>query len=882
MDPRGAATPDDDFNSARRALDRGDLTEAMRRVAGALGEDPNHPEALPLLDEIIAADPDPLQLAPVDSASEPSSSIKAVHAYILSGQGRLGEAVDMLLDVIVSRPDVLYLDWILGWLQRPEAAGKLDMTKMAWFIGSLTEQFAALSAPYGGGRATLDRLPFFIQLIRRTQQPDTQFQAASVGMLRRLGHGEEAMKLAREAYAKEPGFQTAMAIAQAHEGRNDVDLALRAYQDALRFEPEDLNARMGMADLMANRNRVAEAIEVYKEILDREPDHDGALPSYYFLRFITDGKETWRNQLLDLAEADADNERARSLAQQVAPYIGYLPEPADAASNLLRAMGERGPGERRLTAVCLNRVEAPSNYLAFDELKTMPVTVTRIQSPDPRVPRAPVDYLLWRYEGTKPAVAVAPPDVHVASAVVEMAQQQYHLDAWRQMARRLANQMKPEHVADLLATMVYPPRPPQVARPAGWVYRVQVAAALVIAHLDTGWEGSVRKKALFSLVNGPMDWTVDAALLALSTVAREDDDACIDIDHLFRDLRQELPEDGGMCYHGMLLWCSLRLPNLPDEDRDDLRRRLREWRTTQEAQPHFQKALEHAENGEHDKGIEELSEAVQIHPDFAEAFEARANLYLRARTTTKQAIADFTQVIRLLPESGSAFLGRGQAFLKLGKFDLAIDDFSSAVRLMPDGWHPYLRRGLAHAAKKQHDLAIVDFTRVIELNPELPEAYLYRAFAHTDRGGCEQAIQDFTEHLRLNPRNAAACNFRARLHCRTGNYRAAIADHLQACELDPANGNTHNHLAWIWATCPQAELRDGPRALKYATEACELTTWKQPHCLDTLAAACATCGRFEEAVQRAEQAVELASESEKADYRSRLDLYRAGQAYHTT
>ena len=39
--------------------------------------------------------------------------------------------------------------------------------------------------------------------------------------------------------------------------------------------------------------------------------------------------------------------------------------------------------------------------------------VDKIQSPDPRVPKAPVDFTLWQYEGTTPSPAVDaadPPD----------------------------------------------------------------------------------------------------------------------------------------------------------------------------------------------------------------------------------------------------------------------------------------------------------------------------------------------------------------------------------------------------------------------------------------------------------------------------------------
>ena len=47
--------------------------------------------------------------------------------------------------------------------------------------------------------------------------------------------------------------------------------------------------------------------------------------------------------------------------------------------------------------------------------------------------------------------------------------------------------------------------------------------------------------------------------------------------------------------------------------------------------------------------------------------------------------------------------------------------------------------------------------------------------------------------------------------------------------------------------------------------------------LDTLAAAYAANGQFDEAVHWQSQAVELAEEAEKEDYRRRLALYEAGQ-----
>jgi tetratricopeptide (TPR) repeat protein len=112
-----------------------------------------------------------------------------------------------------------------------------------------------------------------------------------------------------------------------------------------------------------------------------------------------------------------------------------------------------------------------------------------------------------------------------------------------------------------------------------------------------------------------------------------------------------------------------------------------------------------------------------------------------------------------------------------------------------------------------------------------------------------------------------------------GNYEQALADNLEALRLVPDDPRTLNNLAWLWATCPKPEWRDGPKAVEHARKACELTESREVGSLDTLAAALAACGQFEEAVQWQRRAVELAPEAEKADYQTRLALFEAGQSY---
>jgi hypothetical protein len=66
-----------------------------------------------------------------------------------------------------------------------------------------------------------------------------------------------------------------------------------------------------------------------------------------------------------------------------------------------------------------------------------------------------------------------------------------------------------------------------------------------------------------------------------------------------------------------------------------------------------------------------------------------------------------------------------------------------------------------------------------------------------------------------------------------------------------------NNLAWLLSTCPRSELRDGPRAVALAIEACELSEWKQPAHLGTLGAAYAAVGRSHEAVTMQMRALQL-------------------------
>jgi serine/threonine protein kinase len=77
----------------------------------------------------------------------------------------------------------------------------------------------------------------------------------------------------------------------------------------------------------------------------------------------------------------------------------------------------------------------------------------------------------------------------------------------------------------------------------------------------------------------------------------------------------------------------------------------------------------------------------------------------------------------------------------------------------------------------------------------------------------------------------------------SGGYKYVIADYEAAAALSPDHASLFSDLGWLLASCPAAELRDGPQALIRATRACELTGWKSHRSIAILAAVYARLSR---------------------------------------
>jgi tetratricopeptide (TPR) repeat protein len=167
-------------------------------------------------------------------------------------------------------------------------------------------------------------------------------------------------------------------------------------------------------------------------------------------------------------------------------------------------------------------------------------------------------------------------------------------------------------------------------------------------------------------------------------------------------------------------------------------------------------------------------------------------------------------------QTSNDFVQRGLASKAQGKYDEAIADFTESIRLAPDNSSAFHDRGSCWFAKGQYDAAIADYNEAIRLDPNDAGTYGPRGTTWEAKGRFDLALADFNEDIRLDPGNSPAYDARGDYWKRQGFYDRALADYNAALAYEPYYAWGYLDRAWLLATCPDQHYRDGKRAFSDA------------------------------------------------------------------
>jgi len=281
--------------------------------------------------------------------------------------------------------------------------------------------------------------------------------------------------------------------------------------------------------------------------------------------------------------------------------------------------------------------------------------------------------------------------------------------------------------------------------------------------------------------------------------------------------------------------------------------------------------------GRLEEAIAHLREAVRIDPGFADAHSHLANA-LEAQGKISEAIVEYSEAVRITPTDAQAHLSLANLLVAQGRADEAVAHYRGALLTRPDFVEAQSSMGAALIHLGRLDEAIGHLQEAVRIDPGFADAYFNLGIASDAQGNLAGAIAAYAAALEHRPNFASAQLGLGLVYARQGQDKQAVEAFHAALRMRPDWPEAETSLAWILATHPDATLRNGTEAVQLAERACQQTNHRNVGALDTLAAAYAEVGRFQEAVQTAESALQIAQSAGQPQLvqsiRAHADAYR--------
>ena len=239
------------------------------------------------------------------------------------------------------------------------------------------------------------------------------------------------------------------------------------------------------------------------------------------------------------------------------------------------------------------------------------------------------------------------------------------------------------------------------------------------------------------------------------------------------------------------------------------------------------------------------------------------------------------EISAVQPQEWEQFHDRGVTFAEQGKYAEALDDFNRVIELNPMFAKAYSNRATLFTLSSDLERAQTEYQRACSLDPKLLHAQLGLGRVYHLLGSKEEALDCFNRAVELEPDKADIVCSRADLLADMGRYRDALADYARTIDISPEFAHAYRNGAWLLATCPDRRFRDPPNAVRGAQRALDFGYGDRHVALDTLAAAQASTGDFDQATETLQEALKIAPHEARYVYRSRLQRYQAHRPFFT-
>ena len=304
---------------------------------------------------------------------------------------------------------------------------------------------------------------------------------------------------------------------------------------------------------------------------------------------------------------------------------------------------------------------------------------------------------------------------------------------------------------------------------------------------------------------------------------------------------------------------------------------------------------------------EQYREALAIKPNYLEA-HTNYGLLLIELKQYKQAEEELQKALRIKPDFSKANYCLGLLYYREGRWNDAVPHYEAAIREEPGMAEAHYDLGCVWQQQKQWARAAANFQNALIVRPDYPEAHNNLGNVLAEKGNLSEAVSQYEQALKLSPdfglahynlslkliqlnrSDEAVDHLRrvirlqplfpdsyvelAKLFVEKNRFAEAIAVLEDGLTANPHNPVLGNQYAWLLATCPVTELHNAPQAIAIGEALAKATFRKDPVYLDTLAAAYADAGRFDEASLVAAEAFSLAQSNKNTNLAQGIDARR--------
>ena len=244
---------------------------------------------------------------------------------------------------------------------------------------------------------------------------------------------------------------------------------------------------------------------------------------------------------------------------------------------------------------------------------------------------------------------------------------------------------------------------------------------------------------------------------------------------------------------------------------------------SEEARTVFLEAREMSEHLRTDEAREYFDKAIELDPNFAQAYLYRSFDYLSdedLKIHLNQAVALLDKV----SEGEQLLIRQSKAYRLDNNLDERFELRRQLVQKYPEDKRALNLLGLEYYSRDEDAMAIAQFEAAIALDKNYPPPYNQLGYAYREIGKYEKAEQAFKDYITLIPDEPNPFDSMADLYMKMGRFEEAIENFQKAVDLDPVFGVSQRNIGTSLVLLGRYD--EGREACRKAIEM-EITPWDQ-------------------------------------------------------